>query len=177
MRCINCDFEFCWLCLREYTQDHYAMYNFLGCPGLKFGMIIVIIFNIESPEQKSFLNSKLLKCLWFMCSIITGILAFVGIIIFFFFFGCAYEFVKYYVSKDEEDDAEIGVSRSNEINDPENNQTNIEGENSNCKKNCIIGLLIFLGLCFQPLYLIFYLIYALMEFSKRFGCWFYYSNM
>lgn len=40
MRCINCDFEFCWLCLQEYEDDHYAIYNFSGCPGLKYGKIV-----------------------------------------------------------------------------------------------------------------------------------------
>jgi len=112
-----------------------------------------------------------------MCSIISGILAFVGVIIFFLFFGCAYEFVKYYLNKHYEEDEERGIYQTNQFKDPENNQTNIEGEESNCSKNSIIALLIFIGICCQPLYLVFYLIYALMEFSKRFGCWFYYSNM
>lgn len=46
LRCINCDFEFCWLCMRKYTNDHYAMYNFTGCPGLRFSTLFLykIIF-------------------------------------------------------------------------------------------------------------------------------------
>jgi hypothetical protein len=37
MTCINCQFEFCWLCLKKYTEDHYAIYNLIGCPGMKYG--------------------------------------------------------------------------------------------------------------------------------------------
>ena len=37
MKCSNCFHEFCWLCLQEYEEDHYAYYNFSGCPGLKYG--------------------------------------------------------------------------------------------------------------------------------------------
>ena len=36
MKCVNCDFEFCWLCLRAYSSDHYAIYNFTGCPGMRY---------------------------------------------------------------------------------------------------------------------------------------------
>lgn len=37
IKCLNCSHEFCWLCLKEYEDDHYAIYNFSGCPGLKYG--------------------------------------------------------------------------------------------------------------------------------------------
>jgi hypothetical protein len=36
MKCINCNYEFCWLCLKEYESIHYALYNFRGCPGMRF---------------------------------------------------------------------------------------------------------------------------------------------
>jgi len=39
MKCINCNFEFCWLCMNRYTEDHYAIYNFRGCPGMRFSKI------------------------------------------------------------------------------------------------------------------------------------------
>lgn len=42
MKCSNCDHEFCWLCLQEYEDDHYAYYNFSGCPGLKYGKLIFL---------------------------------------------------------------------------------------------------------------------------------------
>lgn len=37
IKCLNCNHEFCWLCLKEFEDDHYAIYNFTGCPGLKYG--------------------------------------------------------------------------------------------------------------------------------------------
>ena len=39
MRCINCEFQFCWICKEKYSNDHYAIYNVRGCPGMRFGKI------------------------------------------------------------------------------------------------------------------------------------------
>jgi hypothetical protein len=36
MKCIGCDFDFCWLCGQIYTTDHFSVYNFTGCPGMRF---------------------------------------------------------------------------------------------------------------------------------------------
>ncbi len=55
-----------------------------------------------------------------------------------------------------------------DINDP--------AEADKCKENSIIALLIFLGILCQPLYLLFYLLYAMMECYRRFSCWFYYVD-
>jgi hypothetical protein len=34
LRCSRCAFEFCWLCLEEYTDNHFAWWNLAGCPLL-----------------------------------------------------------------------------------------------------------------------------------------------
>ena len=39
MKCINCLFEFCWICMKKYSTDHYALYNFTGCPGMRFSKL------------------------------------------------------------------------------------------------------------------------------------------
>jgi hypothetical protein len=44
MKCINCSLEFCWLCLKIFTEDHYAIYNFRGCPGMRFSKKYIYMF-------------------------------------------------------------------------------------------------------------------------------------
>lgn len=29
--------QFCWLCLRKYSDNHFDPYNVLGCPGMQSG--------------------------------------------------------------------------------------------------------------------------------------------
>lgn len=36
MTCKKCQFEFCWICLRQYSSYHYRYYNCFGCPGMQF---------------------------------------------------------------------------------------------------------------------------------------------
>ena len=36
MRCAACANEFCWICRKNYTPDHYSKFNPFGCPGLQF---------------------------------------------------------------------------------------------------------------------------------------------
>lgn len=36
MTCISCGYEFCWLCRGKYTDNHYAAWNLMGCPGAQF---------------------------------------------------------------------------------------------------------------------------------------------
>ena len=36
MTCIQCNYQFCWICEKEYTANHYSLLNLNGCPGLQF---------------------------------------------------------------------------------------------------------------------------------------------
>lgn len=35
MTCSVCSHQFCWLCKREYSYNHFAPWNIFGCPGLQ----------------------------------------------------------------------------------------------------------------------------------------------
>ncbi|KAH3758291.1 Ibr domain protein [Pelomyxa schiedti] len=36
MTCVNCHYEFCWLCGGKYSSGHFDKFNVLGCPGMQF---------------------------------------------------------------------------------------------------------------------------------------------
>ena len=37
MTCINCYYEFCWICMKKYEPGHYSIFNFSACPGMENG--------------------------------------------------------------------------------------------------------------------------------------------
>ena len=217
MHCINCGYDFCWLCLKKYTENHYAMYNVSGCPGMRY----------ESDSGYKWRKNPCLKFLWYLFSCFLAFLAAIVILIFYLIFGYAYEFYKCYNTKktndddDENDFVDIDFydderdeniyddnnyfqDENNINNDDRNNKINVnvvnnnnnnnnnedadvnvngnensENNKNNEKKNnniFIIIILIILGLICQPLYLLFYILYALMECYRRFNCWFYYVD-
>ena len=172
MHCINCGYDFCWLCLKRYTENHYAMYNVSGCPGMRY----------ESDSGYKWRKNPCLKFLWYLFSCLIGFLAVILIIVFYLLFGCAYEFVKCYTKKKtiDDDDDEFdspfdfnGFDLDYNIESREESQKNEEEEK---KSKVVIGLLIFIGIICQPIYLLFYILYGLMECYRRFNCWFYYVD-
>ncbi len=172
MHCINCGYDFCWLCLKRYTENHYAMYNVSGCPGMRY----------ESDSGYKWRKNPCLKFLWYLFSCLLGFLGVILIIVFYLFFGCAYEFVKCYTKKKtiDDDDDEFdspfdfnGFDLDYNIESREESQKNEEEEK---KSKVVIGLLIFIGIICQPIYLLFYILYGLMECYRRFNCWFYYVD-
>ena len=189
MKCLNCGFVFCWLCLREYTDNHYSIYNVKGCPGMRF----------ETESTYKIRNNFCLSILWHMLSCFLYILFFIAIYLFYLFAGCPYEFVRCYLERKSEKDNdnenksnfdsieiyednlnEYGiVSKNNKRNssvnnqNSSNNQNELNEENMNKNSRLIIGILIFLGVLCQPLYLAFYAIYTLIECYKRLNCLFF----
>jgi len=97
------------------------------------------------------------------------------IIVFFAFFGCAYEFTKCYLEKlfkiNDDDDVD---DSNNEDNFEEQNKTE-QRPLTRCEKFLLV-LIVLLGIICQPIYLMIYLLYALMECYRRFNCWFYYID-
>jgi hypothetical protein len=111
-------------------------------------------------------------------SLILGLAAICLILAFYFFLGCPYEFIKCYLEKkyeyedeiieeDFEMDEEHVQSRQKEEEEPEK-MTN--GKIAMC---VLLGIL---GIACQPLYLMFFLVYAMMECYRRFGCWMFYAS-
>ena len=178
MHCVNCGYDFCWLCLKHYTQNHYAMYNVSGCPGMRY----------ESDSGYKWRKNPCLKFLWYLFSCLIGFLAVILIIVFYLLFGCAYEFVKCYTKKksidDDDDEFDSPLDfygmdleyNNNENSHENNNNNNYHEEDENKKSKLVIVLLIIAGIICQPIYLMFYILYGLMECYRRFNCWFYYVD-
>ena len=83
--CFNCGYKFCWLCLEECSNEHFNLYNFTGCPGMK---------NSEKINDNNCIN-----CLWYFLSCVLAFLFVALIIVFYFLFGFSYELVKCYLKK------------------------------------------------------------------------------
>ena len=133
-----------------------------------------------------------------MLSCFLYILFFIAIYLFYLFAGCPYEFVRCYLERKSEKDNdnenksnfdsieiyednlnEYGIGSKNNKrnssvnNQNSNNQNELNEENMNKNSRLIIGILIFLGVLCQPLYLAFYAIYTLIECYKRLNCLFF----
>ena len=123
-------------------------------------------------------NNPYLKTLWLLLSCILGVFAVFSIIIFFAFFGCAYEFAKCYIEKINKTEAD-----DDQEEEESNKEENIEQEAENQVykpltrwNKVMLVIMIMLGIACQPVYLLVYLLYALMECYRRFNCWFYYID-
>ena len=153
-------------------------------------------FNIAKNEENTWRRSLPLRILVCLCSCLLLIILGFFILTFFFFFGCAFEFVNYYLTDSPEESNESRIEEYQNPNNDVNNSTNrnirnneiqIVGGNEIVKKNapndsnacntkkilmCI--LIACIGLLCQPLYLIFYLLIGMMECYRRFACWYFY---
>ena len=168
MKCINCGFNFCWLCLKEYTSNHYSLYNTQGCPGMRF----------ETERMYRIRNNSCYNCLWHLLSCLLGVLMFIGIYLFYLFCGCAYEFVKCYRNRGKKNSSrDISINDVINLDDGSSSYSrriNLNVLDNGKKDNkYVLWLVIGLGILCQPLYLSFYLLYALIECYRRFNCMFY----
>ena len=70
MTCIQCNYQFCWLCEQKYTQNHYGLFNLNGCPGLQF----TNISKNSSPWRRRchWLKSFLLSLLMIILALTIG---------------------------------------------------------------------------------------------------------
>lgn len=95
-------------------------------------------------------------------SALLGIILVCLILVFFIFLGCPYEFVKCYLQKkykDLADDHNYGHKEEEE-----------DDEGCTFGKVLICIVLAAIGVLCQPLYLVFYILWAVMECYRQFGC-------
>lgn len=116
-----------------------------------------------------------MRILWGILVFFLAIIIFALIIAFFFFLGCPYEFVKCYLNRNEksidDDDEDYDIEENN-------NNKNIENEEDKPLRPIdylIIFILIMLGICLQPVYLMFYILMAVMELYRQCGCWIFWA--
>lgn len=102
------------------------------------------------------------------------------IFIFFLLFGCAYEFIKFYLKnknkREENEDDDSFEDMADVENQIRRNNSNISQEDKKLtgKEKTMCVFLGFLGVLLQPLYLLFYILFAIVDFFRRFNCWFVY---
>ena len=122
--------------------------------------------------EKRWWDNNCIKCLWFCFSCILWTLLLVLILFFFILFGACYELIKCYLSPSTEEneyDVDIEYQRSTQ-------QIRNEDEKLTCKQKAICCVLIILGIFLQPLYLMFYIIYAIMQCYRKLPCWVIYAS-
>lgn len=98
------------------------------------------------------------------------------ILTFYIFFGCPYEFVKCYLYKSYLDDDEIKNQDRNTYRQNTHQQNNIDVNKSEdtectCGKILVCVLLVALGVFLQPVYVLFYILYGMMQLFRECGCW------
>ena len=101
------------------------------------------------------------------------------ILAFYFFLGCPYEFIKCYLEKkyvDEEEEVQEEDFEMDEEHQQSRQKEEDQPEEMTNGKIAMCVLLGILGVCCQPLYLMFFLVYAMMECYRRFGCWMFYAS-
>ena len=133
-------------------------------------VMVTIKLILAEIQEKKWYDNKFLKCLWLLLSCILWIFVLFLILLFYIFFGASYELIKCYLdpSKDQEneDDLELGYRGTVEQKD----------EKLTKFQYFICGLLVLLGIILQPLYLMFYIVYGLMQIYRRLPCWVIYAT-
>jgi hypothetical protein len=95
----------------------------------------------------------------------------IGILLFYAVLGAAYELINCYLHPSPDEDEYDESNYDIEYNRRQQQQEQQENKVLTRKDYIICGLLGFVGFLLQPLYLMFYVIYALMQCYRRMPCW------
>lgn len=76
MNCSSCKYDFCRICLRENTFNHYEWYNIFGCPKMKFSKI-GCLFCFSNCRWLCIIFKAILLILFLLCSFIAIELGFI----------------------------------------------------------------------------------------------------
>lgn len=140
---------------------------------------LIILNHLENSPAIAVRDNCCLRILYGILVFFLAVFFILFILAFFFFLGCPYEFVKCYLNRNEkkDDDSDDSINLSNnEVENKENKKDEEEGEKSlNWKDYIIIFLLIVVGIFLQPLYLLFYILMAMMELYRQCGCWIFFA--
>jgi hypothetical protein len=134
----------------------------------------VNIINSAENEEKKWYQGKYLRIVWYFLSCFMWIFVLIGILLFYVFCGAAYELINCYLYPIKDDDDEFDYSKYDYEQNYRAQQERQEQQENRVltrREYIICGLLGFLGLLLQPLYLMFYVIYALMQIYRRMPCW------
>lgn len=76
MDCTSCKYEFCRICLREKTINHYEWYNIFGCPKMQFSKI-GCLFCFSNCRWLCIILKAIILILFLLCSFIVIELGFI----------------------------------------------------------------------------------------------------
>jgi hypothetical protein len=116
-----------------------------------------------------------MKILWFFLSCILGMFLLLLVLLFYVLCGAPYELIKCYrekkCEKDEDEEEELDIEYGRQQMEVEQ-----QGEEKMTTRQLWICILLgFVGMLLQPFYLLFYILYAVMECYRRLPCWVIYA--
>ena len=144
--------------------------------------MVSVKLTILASDNNSWKNSCVLNVLISLLSCILMLLLGILILVVYFFIGCPLELIKYYLYSKTEKEKDIethNYDRANEYTSNRNLRLSNKNESNpkdqiGCKEYFICFILLIVGTLLQPLYLMFYILVALMHFYRKWAWWYFY---
>jgi hypothetical protein len=145
---------------------------YITLPAVRVCDTVFIKYNkLGKLKKKTCWDNKLMKCLWLFVSCILGFFLLILILLFYILCGAPYELIRCYIDKKcvEEDEEEMDIEYNRRVAVRQKDEKLTTGQIWICV------LLGFCGVLLQPFYLLFYILYAIMECYRRLPCWVIYA--